>query len=58
MDADAAGEGAAAQLAALSKAVKCVQVPNGKDLSEFYQQAGEDTVKEWLQNVINGGVSL
>jgi DNA primase len=58
MDADAAGVGAAAQLAALSGAVKCVQVPSGKDLSEFYQQTGENTVKEWLQTVINEGLSL
>ncbi|HRL13604.1 MAG TPA: toprim domain-containing protein [Aggregatilineales bacterium] len=56
MDADAAGAGAAAQLAALSGAVKCVQVPNGKDLSEFYEQAGESVVKEWLQNVTREGV--
>mgnify|MGYP001366494421 CR=1 FL=1 len=55
MDADEAGTGAAAQIAALSRAVKCVQVPSGKDLSEFYQQAGENTVKEWLQNVISEG---
>jgi len=33
-----------------------VQVPRGKDLSEFYQQTGENTVKEWLQNVISEGV--
>jgi len=57
MDADAAGAGAAAQVAALSGAVKCVQVPSGKDLSEFYQLAGENTVKEWLQTMVNQGVS-
>ena len=53
MDADAAGAGAAAQLEALSGAVKCVQVPLGKDLNEFYQQAGENGVKEWLQTMID-----
>jgi len=37
--------------------VKCVQVPSGKDLSEFYQLAGENTVKEWLQTMVNQGVS-
>ncbi len=58
MDADAAGAGAAAQLAALSGAVRCLQVPSGKDLSDFYQQPGENVVKEWLQTVINEGVSL
>jgi DNA primase len=57
MDADAAGAGAAVQLATLSGAVKSVQVPNGKDLSEFYQREGENTVKEWLQTVLNGVVS-
>ena len=55
MDADAAGAGAAAQMAALSRAVKCVQVPLGKDLNEFYQQAGENGVKEWLQTMIYQG---
>jgi len=58
MDADAAGAGAAAQLAALSGAVKCVQVPSGKDLNEFYQQVGENAVKEWLQTMVNQGVQL
>ncbi len=57
MDADAAGAGASAQIAALSGAVKSVQVPSGKDLNEFYQQSGENVVKEWLYYVINGGVS-
>ena len=57
MDADAAGAGAAAQLAMLSGAVKSVQVPSGKDLNEFYQQTGENTVKEWLQTVIYEGPS-
>ncbi len=52
MDAAAAGAAAAAQIAALSGAVKCARVPSGKDLNEFYQQAGENTVKEWLQTVI------
>lgn len=53
MDADTAGAGASAQIAALSGSVRCVQVPSGKDLNEFYQQAGEGVVKEWLQNVIS-----
>jgi len=57
MDADAAGAGAAAQVAAISGAVKCVQVPSGKDLSEFYQLAGENVVREWLQTMVNQGVS-
>jgi DNA primase len=57
MDADAAGAGAAAQLATLSGAVRCVQVPSGKDLTEFYQQVGEAAVREWLQDVTNGGAS-
>jgi DNA primase len=56
MDADAAGAGAAAETAALSGEVKCVQVPSGKDLNEFYQQAGENVVKEWLQTMANQGM--
>jgi len=53
MDADAAGAGAAAQLAALSGVVKYVQVPSGKDLNAFYQQTGENRLKKWLQTVIS-----
>jgi DNA primase len=57
MDADAAGAKAAEEVSMLSRAVTCVQVPNGKDLNEFYQQTGENRVKEWLQNAINAVVS-
>lgn len=49
MDADAAGAGAAAQLALVSSAVKCVQVPVGKDMNEFYLQAGGNAVYTWLK---------
>jgi hypothetical protein len=38
-------------------AVRCVQVPSGKDLTEFYQQVGEAAVREWLEEVTNGGAS-
>jgi len=58
MDADEAGAGAATQLMAISGAVRSVQVPSGKDLNEFYQQAGENAVKEWLQTMVNQGVQL
>ncbi len=51
---DTAGAKAAEELSVLSGAVMRVQVPSGKDLNEFYQQAGENTVKEWLQNVTAG----
>ena len=57
MDADAAGAEAVAHLATLSGAVKGVQVPSGKDLSKFYQSTGESKAKEWLQTVINEGVT-
>ena len=45
-------------LGLMLRAVKCVQVPSGKDLNEFYQQAGENAVKEWLQTMVNQGVQL
>lgn len=49
MDADEAGEKAAAEIATLSRAVKRVQVPMGKDMNEFYRLASEQTVHDWLK---------
>ncbi len=51
MDADEAGEKAALELATLSRAVKRVQVPLGKDMNEFYLRAGQCLVREWLKQV-------
>ena len=51
MDADVAGENAAKQLAAVSNAVRCVQVPAGKDVNEFYLTAGGEAVTAWLREV-------
>ncbi len=48
MDADAAGAGAAAQLAQLSRAVTCVQVPVGKDVNDFFLTAGLNSVRSWV----------
>jgi DNA primase len=50
MDADQAGEGAAAQISSLSQAARCVQVPQGKDLNDFYLIAGSATVRGWLSD--------
>ena len=52
MDADAAGAGAAAQLMAISGAVRSVQVPMGKDMNAFYLRAGEDVVREWVRTML------
>jgi DNA primase len=49
MDADAAGEAATSELATLSKAVKRVRVPLGKNMNEFYRLAGEQTVRDWFK---------
>ena len=51
MDADAAGEEAAAEIMTISHAVKRVQVPVGKDMNEFYLRAGPQVVGEWLATV-------
>ena len=48
MDADDAGIKAAAEIAAISRAVRVAQVPIGKDLNEFYLHSGKQTVYEWL----------
>jgi DNA primase len=48
MDNDAAGDRAAAAIEALSGAVRRVQVPTGKDINDFYLDAGEDALWDWL----------
>lgn len=52
MDADQAGAGAAAQIASLSQAVRCVQVPQGKDVNEFYLSAGQAAVQAWMRGTV------
>ena len=51
MDADEAGEKAAAEIATVSRAARIVQVPMGKDMNEFYLSAGRQAVDNWLTNV-------
>lgn len=51
MDADEAGKAAASEIATLSRAVKSVQVPTGKDFNEFYLRVGQRTAGEWLKQV-------
>jgi DNA primase len=48
-DADEAGEKAAAEVAAVSRAVKIIQVPVGKDMNEFSRLVSERTVRDWLR---------
>ena len=48
MDADEAGEGVGTALASLSQAVHCVRVLVGKDVNEFYLQAGQAAVQAWI----------
>ncbi len=52
MDADQAGQGAAAQISSLSQAARCVQVPQGKDVNEFYLLAGYEVVREWVVSMV------
>ena len=49
MDDDLAGQGASEQISRLSQAVKCVQVPQGKDINEFYLMAGQAPVGKWIK---------
>ncbi len=48
MDADAAGQQAAAKIIDMSHAGRNVQIPFGKDMNEFYLRAGQQLVREWL----------
>ncbi len=52
MDSDQAGQGAAAQIAGLSQAARCVQVPQGKDINEFHLLAGYEAVRGWITDVV------
>lgn len=52
MDEDKAGQGASAQISRLSQAMKRVQVPHGKDLNEFYLFAGQNSVVNWINKLI------
>lgn len=52
MDDDKAGEGAASEIEALSGAVKRVQVPQGKDVNDYFLLAGHDAVYAWLKSLL------
>lgn len=52
MDEDQAGAGAASMIAGLSQAMKRVQVPQGKDVNDFYLLAGRQGVLRWIQAMI------
>lgn len=54
MDDDQAGQGAAEQIAGLSQASQLIQVPQGKDVNDFYLEAGHQVVHNWI-NVLIGG---
>jgi hypothetical protein len=47
-DADPAGLKGASRLHSLSDRVHTIQVPQGKDITEFYQQSEEGGVFNWL----------
>lgn len=51
-DADAAGQAAVAKLQAISKSVVPVQVPEGKDVNDYYLAVGEDRFYEWIQEIV------
>lgn len=51
MDSDQAGVKAAAEISLLSSTVQVVQVPDGKDMTEFYLNAGKPPVREWLRQL-------
>lgn len=52
MDDDQAGQGASEKIAGLSQATQCIQVPQGKDVNDFYILAGHDTVHSWIIELI------
>ena len=49
MDQDKAGEGAIARIRCLSQAVQCVQVPQGKDINDYYKIVGHTGTYFWIR---------
>lgn len=52
MDADEAGQGAAAAIERLSAAVRRAHVPQGKDVNDYYLLAGHDAVRAWISGLV------
>ena len=52
MDVDEAGEKAAAEMMALSRAAISLQIPVGEDMNEFYLRLGHSLASEWLQQIV------
>lgn len=52
MDEDKAGLCAIEQIRKLSLAMKYIQVPQAKDINDFYQLAGYETVLNWINTVL------
>jgi DNA primase len=52
-DSDAAGAEAAQHLATISRAVRLMHIPVGKDLNEFYLHDGHDGVLAWLSQTLD-----
>ena len=48
MDEDQSGQEAIFQIRNLSQAVKHIQVPEGKDINDFYQRSGQALVSQWI----------
>lgn len=53
MDEDKAGLCAIEQVKKLSLAMKYVQVPQAKDINDFYQLTGYKTVLNWINTVLD-----
>lgn len=52
MDDDRAGQGAASQLSKLSRAAQTIQVPQGKDVNDFYLMAGHEAASKWVSGLV------
>lgn len=52
MDEDQAGQGAMVQISKISRAVKHIQVPQGKDVNDYYLLAGHLAILQWISAVL------
>lgn len=52
MDADNAGDQAAAHIHEIVGAARSVHVPQGKDINDFYLVAGRQAVRDWIRDLL------
>lgn len=58
MDEDQVGASAVKQISRLSRAMKCIQVSQGKDVNDFYKILGQEVFLQWLNDILLGCIGI